>query len=111
MTTTHRPLLMRRPIGQHSVHCTCGLYCGSTITSWKQHKADRSVLDQAAVFIDMPITEELHRIRESMQRSIDHISAAFRNIKKQLEPMAHTVARIQPMLPRDRYTTTRKDDQ
>lgn len=47
----HRP----RPT-DHGMHCTCGVFCGRGIESWRAHKADRALLDPLAMFIDTPET-------------------------------------------------------
>ena len=66
----HRP----RPT-DHGMHCTCGVFCGRGIESWRAHRDDLLVLYPGADTI-----EQEHTTRTRLIESMNQINEAYAKV-------------------------------
>lgn len=87
-----------------SFHCICGVYCGPDRKAWNAHRDDRALLNPQDVFIKQSITEELHAIRTTVDRSMKAISAVFDAFKARVIPVTRALSKLQKQIDQDNYT-------
>lgn len=85
----HQPLITR-----NGVHCTCGVFCGHKLSSWRGHQTDRQLLDPQDRFNDEPVWESLYVLRQSMTRVGRALDLTFCQFKARMDPLAKAVARL-----------------
>lgn len=85
-TITHRPEPTR-----HGMHCTCRVFCGRGIESWRAHRDDLLILHPGADVIERE-RSQMERMSEGMKAVGEAYASIFRNGGKAMKALADALA-------------------
>lgn len=84
--TNHRPAPTR-----HGMHCTCGVFCGRGIESWRAHRDDILILRPGADTLEKRMTD-LERLQGAAQAIGQAYAGLFENGGRDIARFADALA-------------------
>lgn len=84
--TSHRPEPTR-----HGMHCTCGVFCGRDIESWRAHRDDLLILHPGADTLERRMTD-LERLQAAAEALGKAYAQVFENGGRAVKRFADALA-------------------